>query len=53
MSEQRGWIPPAQTVQILARLAELPLRLDMTPDSSVVMALADVVPAAGVALLTG
>jgi predicted nucleic acid-binding protein len=40
MSERRARITPAQTAQILTRLAELPLRLDATPDSAVVMGLA-------------
>ena len=40
VSERRKRITPAQTIQILTRLGELPLRLDVTPDSAVVMALA-------------
>lgn len=40
MSERRQRITPAQTAQILTRLAELPLRLDVAPESAVVMGLA-------------
>jgi predicted nucleic acid-binding protein len=40
ISERRKRITPDQAVQILARLDELPLRLDVTPDSPVVMGLA-------------
>jgi predicted nucleic acid-binding protein len=40
ISERRKRITPAQTVQILTRLGELPLRLDVAPDSETVMALA-------------
>jgi predicted nucleic acid-binding protein len=40
ISERRKCITPTQTIQILTRLDELPLRLDVTPDSAGVMALA-------------
>jgi predicted nucleic acid-binding protein len=39
-SERRKRITPDQAIQILTRLDELPLRLDVTPDSAVVIALA-------------
>ena len=39
-SERRKRITPDQAIQVLARLDELPLRLDVTPNSAVVMALA-------------
>jgi predicted nucleic acid-binding protein len=40
ISERRKRITPAQAIQILARLDELPLRLDAAPDSETVLALA-------------
>jgi predicted nucleic acid-binding protein len=40
ISERRKGITPAQTIQILLRLGELPLRLDAAPDSETVFALA-------------
>jgi predicted nucleic acid-binding protein len=40
ISERRQRITSAQSIQILTHLDELPLRLDVTPDSPVVMALA-------------
>jgi predicted nucleic acid-binding protein len=40
VSERRKRITPAQTIQILTRLGELPLPLDVTPDSGTVIALA-------------
>jgi predicted nucleic acid-binding protein len=40
ISERRKGITPAQTIQILLRLGELPLRLDAARDSETVFALA-------------
>jgi predicted nucleic acid-binding protein len=40
ISERRGRITSAQSVQVLARLDELPLRLDAAPASETVLALA-------------
>jgi predicted nucleic acid-binding protein len=40
VSERRKRITSADTIQILTRLGELPLRLDVAPDSATVMALA-------------
>jgi predicted nucleic acid-binding protein len=40
ISERRKRVTPAQTIQILTRLDELPLRLDVSPDGPRVMGLA-------------
>jgi len=40
ISERRQRITPAQIIQILTRLGELPVRLDAAPDSETVLALA-------------